>query len=63
CKEELKQKIESICLNQLFNEEDFTPVFELIHAFGEGHWENLHTLYVQKAPYRKIIKLQTSNSN
>ena len=63
CKEELKQKIESICLNQLFNEEDFTPVFELIHSFGEGHWENLHTLYVQKAPFRKIIKLQTSNSN
>ncbi len=37
-KEKIKQKIEHICLNILFDDNDSEPIFEMINDFGSGDW-------------------------
>ncbi|KPM30197.1 Putative capsular polysaccharide biosynthesis protein [Croceitalea dokdonensis DOKDO 023] len=56
---EIQQKIENICLNVLFGNDDYSPIFDLVDTFGDGQWQNLYKLHLESKTPNKIIKLQS----
>lgn len=59
-KDKIQQKIEHICLNVLFDDNDSEPIFDLIKIFGSGKWKQEYTKYLEKGKKEKIIKLQAN---
>ena len=57
---QIQQKIENLCINLLFDQEDISIVFDLITSFNSDQWENLFKLRQQKDSHPKIIKLQSN---
>lgn len=58
--EKIQQKIEHICLNTLFEDNDFSPIFDLINTFGDGKWKKLYENHLNDSANKKIIKLQSN---
>lgn len=56
----IKQKIEHICLNILFEDNDLNPIFDLINSFGKGEWADLYNENNKPKGEKKIIKLHTN---
>ncbi|MFT6993290.1 MAG: FlaA1/EpsC-like NDP-sugar epimerase [Maribacter sp.] len=56
----VKQKIEHICLNILFEDNDLGPIFDLINSFGKGEWNSLYLENSKSKDNKRIIKLQTN---
>lgn len=56
---QIQQKIENLCINLLFDQDDVSLVFDLINNFNSDQWENLCKLQGQKPSQTKIIKLQS----
>ncbi|MDT0539468.1 SDR family NAD(P)-dependent oxidoreductase [Croceitalea sp. P059] len=59
-KDKIQQKVEHICLNVLFDDNDSEPIFDLIEDFGLGKWKREYNRYLDKGKKEKIIKLQTN---
>lgn len=57
---QIQQKIENLCINLLFDQDDIALIFDLITDFNSDQWENLFKLQQEKAaPRKKVIKLQS----
>lgn len=57
---QIQQKIENLCINLLFDQDDIALIFDLITDFNSEQWENLFKLQQEKAaPRKKVIKLQS----
>lgn len=57
---QIQQRIENLCINLLFDQEDIAIVFDLISNFNSDQWINLFKLRQQDHSNSKIIKLQTN---
>lgn len=58
-KSQIQQKIENLCINLLFDQDDISLIFELIQEFNSDEWQNLFKLHQEKSEPRKVIKLQS----
>lgn len=56
---QIQQKVENLCINLLFDQDDVSLVFDLINNFNSDQWENLCKLQQQKPNQTRIIKLQS----
>ncbi|MFK7808426.1 MAG: polysaccharide biosynthesis protein, partial [Saprospiraceae bacterium] len=58
-KSQIQQKIENLCINLLFDQDDISLIFDLIKDFNSDQWQNLYKLQQEKSVPRKVIKLQS----
>lgn len=58
-KSQIQQKIENLCINLLFDQDDISLIFDLITDFNSDQWQNLFKLQQEKSTPRKVIKLQS----
>jgi hypothetical protein len=58
-KSQIQQKIENLCINLLFDQNDISLIFDLIKDFNSNQWENLFKLQQEKSVPGKVIKLQS----
>lgn len=58
-KSQIQQKIENLCINLLFDQDDISLIFDLIQDFNSDQWENLFKFQQQKSVQRKVIRLQS----
>lgn len=58
-KSQIQQKIENLCINLLFDQDDISLIFDLITDFNSDQWQNLFKLQQEKSVPRKVIKLQS----